>query len=295
MGQSQSIQKVKNPKQRAQLQQIFDTSVALMVVNLVAVFLPLTFLFWILMAGPWIQFGLASMGLIFSCFIFRMASKNLQEANVHLNRTHLAFAVLMFVGALVGAAIETETVRRRFECDAEYNRQATIYYNGYYVRQQEYYAKHYEHCMAVNNESYCKANSYSTFYYDSASYPAYSCGDFYSPAAVGFGGVATPIFALIQMILLSIVASQLWNHAINESISISQTSCPVGIQASSATSGAIPSQLAPLFLQWATMSGLIPAQGTMNGCTNGTNLASPPTYTVPLPGAVATRDEKDMV
>lgn len=219
----QNFSHVSNRSKKAEFQQVYDTALAFFVLNLVVVTLPTFGLFWVPYAGHWIQLGLAAMGLVFSSVLYSMAARYLGRENLSLNRSHWAFAVLTFLAALMGAALEAAALQRYSQCQADYNRLTS-----------EYYAKSanfYQTCMAsaatsafskeiqaVSSSSTGSSDlmsfSFMSCYYTEI-YPAWTCWEFFDPAAIGFNAVAVPIFALVQMVLFSIVSSRLWNQVIS--------------------------------------------------------------------------------
>jgi len=213
----QQFSHVADRAQRADFQQTYDMALAFLVLNLVVVSLPTLGLFWVPFAGHWIQLGLAAVGLVFASILYQQSNKHLTASA--LNRSQWALAAMVFLAALIGAGFEATAVNRYFQCQADYNRITS----EYYARSTLFYQKCYQPVPVAVDDSGLAAtssvSSYSSYNgcFFSEPYPQWTCWDLYDPTAIGFSGIAVPIFALVQMVLFSVQCSRLWNQVIAQS------------------------------------------------------------------------------
>jgi len=114
MGQSLS-QIVKDPRKGRELQRIYDTALALMVVNLIVAFLPQTGIGWVPFFGGWIQLFFVLMSMVFSTVIYRMSNSFLPDYYGNgVNRAHL-YIYILTVLLTIGGAISQSASQIMFD------------------------------------------------------------------------------------------------------------------------------------------------------------------------------------
>lgn len=245
MGQQFATQ-IKDIKVARELQHVYDTSLAIMIVNLIVCTLPLAGLYWIPSVGVWIEMGLTLTSVIFSTVIYRMSRHYVPEIGFHLNRVQLIFSILTFILSLSGAAVDTSSWAAYNQCQAESSRKWEEYYRSYTVQT-------YKYCSDSSNVT-CYAYTMPSY---SASYPVSYCyWPMLSAPTIVLSAALSPLFALITSILLSIQASYLWNDSISRARKIRRGTLKSNsddiIVATMATDGTftLPSRMAIEFQQW---------------------------------------------
>jgi len=188
---------IDNRDKAAHLQRVYDTALALMIVNLIVAFLPVTGLYWIPQVGPWFQFGFELLGLAFAIVIYRM-SKNFipQDGGKALNRAMLIMTILTIFFTFCGAIAQSVQVDKVMRC------------------RNDLYAEHQKR-MSQTPSYQCEPGvpcAVPAYYYE----PNYwSCGsyDYFGPS-IFINAILVPIMAFVSMVLFSIRCSALWNEAV---------------------------------------------------------------------------------
>ena len=102
---------IKDPQQVQHLQQVYDTSLALMIVNLILGFLLQASMGWIPLYGGWIQLFLLLMSLTFSILIYKMSNRFLpKQYSRGLNISQLVFYIITSLVCLIGSSVQAVLV-----------------------------------------------------------------------------------------------------------------------------------------------------------------------------------------
>jgi len=237
---------VPDKKRANELQHVYDTSLALMIVNLMICFLPIAGFYWIEVAGVWIQVALSLITTIFSVIIYRLSKKYMADLNVGLNRAHLSMAILALIISIVGASVATSGWTQYYQCKtdfsikqakyyeelAKYNEDYSKWYNTYGYNY--YYGSYYTTYSTSSSSSGSVSSASSSVYVSppvAPMYPQEDCYRYYPLISYwyygysGSGSSITPglaineitltILQFITMVLMSIQCGQLWNTAID--------------------------------------------------------------------------------
>lgn len=195
---------VADPKTVAELsrlQRAYDTSLALMILNLLLGFLPSTGISWIPYVGPWVQFGFILFSFGCSLGIYTLTQKTLPHNSI-LNRMQLAFYLLLLLVCMIGAIVQSNANRVYDECMANY-------YRPMYMPMP--YA-----VPSINStsgsDSALAAAAQPAPGVSSQSYMWPTC-TLYAGASIVLNGIVVPVIGFIAMVLLSIQASRIWNTA----------------------------------------------------------------------------------
>jgi hypothetical protein len=214
MGQNLS-QIVKDPRKGRELQRIYDTSLALMIVNLIVAFLPQTGLGWIPFFGGWVQLLFVLMSMTFSIIIYRMSNSFLPEYYGRgVNRAHLWIYILVVLLTIGGAISQSASQAKYDRCMSKaredyYNRYSTptCYTPTNYVYTTVGTMPTY---VPVAQPEICSISTPSYGYYDGY----YSCyGLMFDTPSIIMNNIMVPILSFVAMVLFSIQCSFLWNES----------------------------------------------------------------------------------